>query len=251
MEINKELYGLLGCNIGYSQSPQIFQKLWANDPTPREYRLIDTEKPEDFLAEVRDSEEWIGFSVTIPYKEWIIPHLDSLTAIAQQIGAVNAVRVTPQGLIGHNTDVSGFLSAFEEYLLTDFISPDKKALVLGTGGASKAVVAGLRSKGMEVLRVSRSRERGEITYEEITPQIISEVSLIVNATPLGSKQYPEQAPDIPYHLLTAQHLLYDLSYTPDTGFLAHGSEEVMRINGLPMLQAQAEVAFKFFKYGIY
>lgn len=251
MEIKKELFGLLGCNIGYSQSPQIFQKIWGDEPTPRDYRLVDTEEPQKFLDEVLSSEEWVGFSVTIPYKEWIIPYLHSITPIAQKVGAVNAVRVTPQGLIGHNTDVAGFLSAFDEYSLQDFIAPGNKALVLGTGGASKAVCYGLQSKGVEILTVSRNKERGDLTYNEITPQLIQEVTLIVNATPLGSKQFPHQVPEIPYHLLDARHLLYDLSYTPDSGFISHTPEQALCINGLPMLQAQAEAAYKFFTRGEY
>lgn len=238
-----ERYGLLGSKIGYSQSPQIFRRLWQGDPTPRVYQLVDTPEPEQFLAEVRSSSEWKGFSVTIPYKEWVIPYLDRLTSVAQAVGAVNAVRVDQGHLIGHNTDVSGFLAPLDEL---DYFSQSRRALVLGTGGASKAVVYALKSKGVEVQTVSRSRERGQLLYEDVSASMLQEVDLIVNATPLGSQQFPHSAPPIPYAYLGAKHFLYDLTYTEGSGFLAHAPADCPTLNGFPMLQAQALSAHHFF-----
>lgn len=244
-----EIFGLLGCNISYSRSPEIFHKLWEGDSTPREYRLIDTNDPTSFIEEVRQDSSWRGFSVTIPYKEWIIPYLDDLTVVGKSIGAINAVRVLNGHLIGHNTDVSGFLTPLAPYFNNGFLSPDKQALVLGTGGAAKAVRYGLESKGIKVMTVSRSKERGDLTYEEMTKNLLHNTSIIVNATPLGGKQYPHLAPPIPYHLLNANHLLYDLTYTDNSGFLVHAPNECQKLNGMAMLEAQAISALQFFVNG--
>lgn len=244
-----EIFGLLGCNIGYSRSPEIFRELWKGDSTPREYRLIDLKDPTPFIEEVRKDSSWRGFSVTIPYKEWIIPHLDDITDVGKSVGAINAVRVHDGQLIGHNTDVSGFLAPLKSFFSNAFLSPAKRALVLGTGGAAKAVRYGLESKGMEVITISRSEKRGDLTYQEITSDLLQNISLIVNATPLGGKQYPDTAPPIPYHLLGASHLLYDLTYTEDSGFLVHAPNECQKLNGMAMLEAQAVSALHFFLHG--
>lgn len=244
-----EIYGLLGANIGYSRSPELFHQLWKGDNVPREYRLIDTNDPIPFLTEVRASAEWRGFSVTIPYKEWIVPYLDHLSPIAQAIGAVNAVCVRGEKLYGHNTDVTGFLEPLKPLFSSGFLKSDQKVLILGSGGAAKAVRYALHTKGIKCFTVSRSSNRGDLTYSEITPSLLKEVRMIVNATPLGGTQFPDIIPPIPYSHLNTEHLLYDLIYTPDSGFLTNAPSECPRLNGFPMLQAQAVAAFHFFRKG--
>lgn len=233
-------YGLLGHNISYSRSPEIWEKIWKAEAVTASYELIDTDDPKAFIERVRSTPSWRGFSVTTPYKEWIIPHLDELTDVAIGVGAVNAVKVAEGCLIGHNTDVEGFLSPLPQGL--------RRALILGSGGAAKAVRYALESIGIETWVVSRSAERGDLTYEKVTPQRLKEIDMIVNATPLGSAKYPDTPPPIPYRYLTSQHLLYDLSYTEGTAFLTSAPSQCPKLDGKEMLLQQAVAAYRFFTH---
>lgn len=178
--------------------------------------------------------------VTTPYKEAVLPFLDSLSPEAEGVGAVNAIAKEGDRLVGYNTDVGGFLAPLRGR------TSEGKALVLGSGGASKAVVYALRSIGMEVQVVSRSRGGGAIGYEEVTPSLLQEVALLVNATPLGGPKYPTVFPPIPWERLGEAHTVYDLSYLPPFGVLAITPEGPPKIDGRQMLRHQAELANQIF-----
>lgn len=186
-----------------------------------------------------------GLNVTIPYKEQVIPYLNEMDEDAAKIGAVNVIKIIRnKGTLkfkGYNSDIIGF---------TDSISPllnerRKKALVLGTGGASKAVVRGLENLGITATLVSRSAREGVITYEDLTPEVMAENLIIVNTTPLGMYPHVEECPDIPYDCLTKEHLCYDLLYNPDVTMFMRKAEEygAETKNGLEMLLLQAFAAW--------
>jgi shikimate dehydrogenase len=182
-----------------------------------------------------------GLNVTIPYKEQVIPFLDELTEVVKEIQACNCIRILNGKLIGYNTDVIGFEKTLERKLSNHH----QRALVLGTGGAAKAVHYVLSKKGIEYLEVSRTKVDGSITYQEIGEQVISSHTLIINTTPLGMYPNIEEAPNLPYHLLSDQHYLYDLVYNPTkTKFLLEGESRGAVIeNGADMLVIQAEASW--------
>lgn len=188
-----------------------------------------------------------GFNVTIPYKQQIMRYLDDTDETARRIGAVNVVCVRRSGsgvrLTGHNADVIGFTESLRPLLKPQH----KKALVLGTGGASKAVIYGLHQLGIKPQYVSRTRREGILAYEDVTPETLCEYKLIVNCTPLGMHPNVNNAPNIPYSALTPEHLLYDLVYNPEeTLFLRKGRERGAAVkNGLEMLHLQAEASWNF------
>lgn len=239
-------FGLLGQGISYSRSPELFQKIWVGATDSHSFSLIDTDNPIDFIRTVRANPEWGGFTVTTPYKLEILPHLDlGCTDIAQEVGAINVVRRTDRGLMGHNSDVYGFTHALSP-MIQD--SGAIQALILGTGGAAKAVQVGLAHLGISFKTVSRSSSRADLHYEDISPSIIQDYRLIINATPLGSPKYPGQMPALPYEALTTEHLLFDLTYAPAvTPFLAEGLRYGATVrNGFAMLWYQAVEAWRFF-----
>lgn len=234
-------YGLIGKGISYSRSPEIWQDIWEREGiSDSSFEIIDTDNLEPFLEQFRQDPLWSGLMVTTPYKECVIPLLDSLSAEAHEVGAANMVAKGKGQLIGYNTDIAGFLTPLAQYELKG------KALVLGSGGASKAVSYALRSIGMEVVVVSRTPHKGEISYEEVTERLLATARLIVNATPLGGPLYPSERPNIPYSSLGEGHILYDLSYTPPTGFLSLAPKECIKIDGSIMLRSQAEEANRIF-----
>ena len=184
----------------------------------------------------------VGLNVTIPYKEQVISYLDELDEAAAAIGAVNVIRIERNHgktrLVGYNSDVIGFTQSIESLLEPHH----KKALILGTGGASKAIHYGLQQLGLESLFVSRSRSNDNtITYDDLTPEIMKEYKVIVNCTPVGMYPKADEAPRIPYECLTPEHLLYDLLYNPNTTlFMKKGSDHGAIVkNGLEMLLLQA------------
>lgn len=238
-------FGLLGREISYSRSPEIFQSFWDESGDSHNYLLIDTEEPLQFLEEVRKSTNWTGFNVTIPYKEWIIDHLDEISPEAFAVGAVNTVLVSDGRLIGYNTDVDGFRDSLKSYSLPR----GTKALVLGSGGASKAVVFALRQLGFTPKVVSRLPQPEMLSYDDLNAEVLMEHQLIVNTTPLGSAQKPGEKPPIPYEHLTDHHLLYDLIYSPPlTPFLGEGKKRGAKVkNGEEMLRLQAEVSWSLFQ----
>jgi shikimate dehydrogenase len=244
-----EKYGLIGYPLGHSFSKNYFNEKFENEGISAKY--INFEIPNiQNLPEVIDSNpELQGFNVTIPYKEKVISYLDSVSPEARAIGAVNVVKVTHKGnkvvLKGYNSDVIGFTRSIEPML-----EPcHKKALILGTGGASKAIDYGLKSLGLETLFVSRFERENTIQYEKITPEIIKEYNVIVNCTPVGMYPHADECPLLPYEAMDTHTLLYDLIYNPDqTLFMRKGAEQGATVkNGLEMLLLQAFASWDFWK----
>lgn len=242
-------YGLIGFPLGHSFSKGFFNEKFANENIDAEY--LNFEIPSvDHLKEVLASNpELKGLNVTLPYKEQVIPMLDSLSDDAKAIGAVNVIRIAKKGkktvLKGYNSDVVGFMQSIEPLL-----EPcHKKALILGTGGASKAVNYGLKQLGLETLFVSRTKKDGMITYGDITPALLDEYKVIVNCTPVGMYPHFEECPILPYSAMDNHILLYDLIYNPDeTMFLQKGREMgAVTKNGLEMLLLQAFASWDFWQ----
>lgn len=229
-------FGLIGKSLGHSFSAKFFNGKFKAEQIDADYQLFEIEDISaiDSLIKEHNLE---GFNVTIPYKESIIPYLDGLTKEAHEIGAVNCVVVKNGQKIGHNTDLTGI----EASLHWLDIDSNPKVLILGTGGASKAVQYALKRRGVEYSVVSRSAERGDVTYDDLTAEIIAEHKLIINTTPVGMFPEVENAPTIDYSALGAEHRLFDLVYNPaKTQFLARGEEQGAKtMGGMLMLQTQA------------
>ena len=240
-------YGLIGFPLGHSFSKNFFNEKFENENIDAEY--INFEIPNiEVLVEILDvNPELRGLNVTIPYKEKVISYLDYISPEARAIGAVNVIRVTHKGnkliLRGYNSDVIGFTKSIEP-LLERF---HRKALILGTGGASKAVNYGLKSLGLETVFVSRYKRPGTIQYEDITPEVIKDYNVIVNCTPVGMYPKVEECPLLPYEAMDNHTLLYDLIYNPDrTLFMQKGAEHGATVkNGLEMLLLQAFASWDF------
>lgn len=256
-------YGLIGFPLGHSFSRKFFTEKFADeglDATYLNFEISDIGMLHDIVQQHPNLK---GLNCTIPYKETVLPYLDSISPEAQEIGAVNVIKIqwnksckpcntTPSEsasqhtaahhckdfcLIGHNSDITGF---------TDSIAPllkphHKRALILGTGGAAKAIRVGLRTLGLESTFVSRRRREGQLTYDDITPERLKEHQVVVNCSPVGMFPHTGEAPQLPYDALTPEHLLYDLIYNPEqTLFLQMGEQAgAITKNGLDMLRLQA------------
>lgn len=236
-------YGLIGKNISYSFSQAYFtNKFKQLKLVSSRYDNFDLEDIEALPQVLKDYPELKGLNVTIPYKEAVLPFLDKLNKKAEKIGAVNTIKFLKNGqLKGYNTDCYGFRKSIEP-----FIEPHhKKALILGTGGASKAIAFTLDQLGIIYKYVSRSPVKSNISYNDLDKKTIRQYQIIINCTPLGTFPKIEECPDIPYEYLTKEHLLYDLVYNPKKStFLAKGEEQKATItNGLKMLEFQAEKAW--------
>ena len=238
-------FGIIGFPLKNSFSRNLFNEKFEKEKIDAYYDLYPIESIEMF-SELISKTQFSGMNVTIPYKQAVIPYLTALDETASEIAAVNVIRFEhsadgSQRTIGYNSDVIGF-----EHSLLPLLKPyHKKALVLGTGGASKAVAYVLRKNGIEFTFVSRSKTDGQLTYDELTQEIIEANPLIINTTPLGMYP-PESCPDIPYEYLTDKHLLYDLVYNPEkTVFLEKGEKQGATIkNGMEMLYGQAQAAWE-------
>jgi shikimate dehydrogenase len=242
-------YGLLGFPLGHSFSRKFFTAKFANENIPAVYENFELSDI-DTLPSVIDSKPNLrGFNVTIPYKQQVLRFLDELNPLAAEIGAVNTVKVVNENgkrrLVGFNTDIIGFCDSLRPHLRPDI----KRGLVLGTGGASKAVIVGLRSFGIEPIVVSRRQGEGVITYEDIDQKLLSECLLIVNTTPLGMFPAVDNCADIPYELLTSRHVCYDLVYNPsETLFMRRAAEfGAETVNGSEMLEGQALAAWRIWQ----
>ncbi|GGK60879.1 shikimate dehydrogenase [Rufibacter glacialis] len=237
-------YGLVGYKLTHSFSQKYFtEKFSAEGIKDSVYHLFELDQIADFPELLRAHPNLKGLNVTIPYKETIIPFLDGMEAAAARIGAVNVVKFENGQLIGHNSDYQGFMQSLQNFYPCYSHS---QALVLGTGGAAKAVMAALEYLNIAYKVVSRQPRPGMLTYQDLTPSVLSSVSLIVNASPMGTFPNHDQAPDLPYELLSAHHYLYDLVYNPaETLFMKRGKEMGAKtINGYEMLCLQAEVAWQ-------
>jgi len=240
-------YGLIGYPLEHSFSKDFFAKKFKREGIEdTSYENYPIASVEEFETLQKNDPDLYGLNVTIPYKESIIKMLDVLTEDVREIGAVNTVclcrKTGKLARVGHNTDVVGFRKSLEENLV---IVPDD-ALVLGTGGSSRAVEYVLNQMDINVTRVSSSGKEGAISYKDINIELIRKTKLIVNTTPLGMFPNVDQCPDIPYRFLTGDHLLFDLIYNPDeTLFLKKGKEFGARtVNGYDMLIYQAEAAWE-------
>jgi len=244
-EKKNKIFGLLGKHISYSFSRGYFAKKFeVLDLKKHEYRNFDIQDIADFPSIIEKELFLKGMNVTIPYKEEIIQHLDILDKTAKEIGAVNTIKFTKRGnLKGYNTDVVGFENSISPYLKTHH----KFALILGTGGASKAVAYALKKNEIQYKFVSRNPfGKEQISYEDLTKDVLSKHHIIVNCTPIGTSPDIHLSPNIPYQFLTAQHLLFDLIYNPEiSAFLSKGEEKGASIkNGYEMLEMQAEESWR-------
>ena len=231
-------YGLIGHPLGHSYSKAYFTAKFETEGLDCDYQNYDLED----ISVIKQS-NLNGFNVTIPYKEAIIPFLDELDEVAAEVGAVNTVKVMDNGkLKGFNTDVIGLESLIPH---SSLLTPHS-SLILGTGGASKAVQYVMKKNGIDFKLVSRNAKKGDYTYDQLTPEIVKDHLLIINSTPIGMAPHIDALPDIPYDAITPNHTLIDLIYNPEiTLFLRHGEEQgATTINGLAMLHAQAEASWK-------
>ena len=240
-------YGLIGYPLGHSFSVSYFNQKFKDEDIDAVYENFEIPSI-DLLAEVLDSNpELKGLNVTIPYKQKVMPFLDNISPEARAIGAVNVIKVKHEGkntkLIGYNSDVIGFTKSIEP-MLERF---HKKALILGTGGASKAIDYGLKSLGLETVFVSRYERPDTIQYEKITPEVVQEYNVIVNCTPLGMYPHTDECPLLPYEAMDSHTILYDLIYNPDeTLFMKRGAAKGANVkNGLEMLLLQAFASWEF------
>lgn len=239
------LFGLLGKDISYSFSRGYFsEKFKQMNLDNHNYINFDLPKIEDFPSILEDNESVLGINVTIPYKEAVIPYLDKIDKTAKEIGAVNTIKITKRGnLKGYNSDVVGFEKSITPLLKKHH----KKALILGTGGASKAIAYALKRNDIKYKFVSRNPEgKKQISYADLSRKIIEDYTLIVNSTPLGTSPDVNNCPNIPYQFITPNHLLYDLIYNPQVSkFLANGRQKGAAIkNGYEMLELQAEESWR-------
>ena len=274
-------YGLIGYPLGHSFSRKFFTEKFEKEGIDAQYLNFEIPSIEEFPEIIKNNPELRGLNVTIPYKQQVMLYLDDISEEAKAIGAVNVVRregPSPQpcpimgretmrnagnkpdglpikgdmseglrgSLIGYNSDVIGFVESIRPLLKAHH----KKALILGTGGASKAIRYGLEKKlGMKTLFVSRSAREGMITYEEVTAEVLKEYEVIVNCSPVGMYPHVDECPALPYEAMNENNLLYDLVYNPlETLFMKKGAEQGATVkNGLEMLHLQAIASWKFWE----
>jgi len=239
-------YGLIGKNIAYSFSKTFFTVKFEQEKRNDSYHNFDLESIEMFPDIIKQHDDLRGLNITIPFKEQIIPLLDKVDKEAEKIGAVNTVKVLRDGrLIGYNTDHYGFAKSLADF----FPIKEKTALVLGTGGASKAICYVLDTMNFDYKVVSRIASENTISYNDLNMSIMSSHCLIINCTPLGTFPNIQEYPDIPYEFLSKDHVLFDLIYNPrETEFLKRGFAKGSRVsNGLKMLEYQAKKAWTIWK----
>ena len=235
-------FGIIGYPLGHSFSRGFFTEKFAREGIDAQYLNFEIPDVTMLLDVLRENPELRGLNVTLPHKQAVIPLLNELSDEAREIGAVNVIRVRDGKLKGFNSDIIGFTESIKPLLKPHH----KKALVLGTGGASKAICVGLRRMGIEWTYVSRTPREGMLTYSNLTPEVMREYTVIVNCSPVGMFPKVDEAPAIPYELLTPEHLLFDCVYNPeDTLFLKRGREQGAKgKNGLEMLHLQAVASWK-------
>lgn len=233
-------YGIIGKTLRHSFSPRYFNNKFSGDNIDAVYRTFELENMDAF-TDLLQQKQLAGINVTIPYKEQVIPFLDEMDPSAESIGAVNCIQTHKGRLVGYNTDITGFTSSIQPLLKANH----QRALVLGTGGASKAIQQGLKQLAIPFTLVSRSGEPGTITYQQVDAAVLNTHQLIVNTTPLGTFPDVDAKPDLPYKYISPDHLLYDLVYNPETtAFLQEGIRQGAQVkNGFEMLCIQAEAGW--------
>ena len=240
-------YGLIGYPLVHSFSISYFNEKFKNEGIDAVYENYEIPTIEQFPEIIDTNPQLRGLNVTIPYKEKVIGYLDAISPEANEIGAVNVIKITHKGkkviLKGYNSDVIGFTRSIEP-LLDSF---HKQALILGTGGASKAIEFGLKSLGLKTMKVSRSVKPGTIRYQDITPEMMKDWNVIINCTPCGMYPHSDECPQLPYEAMDSHTVLYDLIYNPDeTLFMKNGKANGAIVkNGLEMLLLQAFASWEF------
>ena len=238
-------YGLIGHPLKHSQSRFYFNEKFEHEGLDCRYQHFDLKSIEEIHEVMKTYPDLCGFNVTIPYKEAIIPLLDEIDPTAKEVGAVNVVTIQNGRLKGYNTDVYGFSQLLERALKGKEV---EHALVLGTGGASKAVRYVLKQKNIPFSAVSRSPEKGDYTYETLTDEILHQNHLIINTTPLGMAPKFDDFPDLHYQALSNKHILIDLIYNPkETAFMELGRTWGAKVyNGWQMFEEQAKKTWELF-----
>ena len=240
-------YGLIGHPLKHSQSRIMFNEKFEHEGLDCRYQNFDIQSVDEIKEVMERYPDLCGFNVTIPYKEAIIPLLDDIDPTAKEVGAVNVVTIREGKLKGYNTDIYGFEQLLERALKGKTVD---HALVLGTGGASKAVRYVLKKKDIPYSTVSRSPERGDLTYDTLTDEILRQNHLIINTTPLGMAPQWENFPELHYQALTGKHILIDLIYNPKvTAFMELGKTWGAKVyNGMQMFEEQAKKTWEIFNY---
>jgi shikimate dehydrogenase len=243
MLLEKKTYGLIGKNINYSFSKNYFTnkfiKLKLKNCSYKNFDLLNILEFEDIISKNNLN----GLNVTIPYKEKVIPYLDSLDLEAKLIGAVNTIKIdSNKKLKGYNTDYIGFLNSIKIHLT----KKHKKAIILGSGGASKAIVHALKKLEITSIIVSRNNLKGDLTYNDLNREDFNSCQIIINCSPIGTYPKLNECPNIPYQYIDSRHICYDLIYNPEeTQFLKKSRlNKALVINGMKMLELQAEESWK-------
>jgi shikimate dehydrogenase len=236
-----QLYGLIGFPLSHSFSPNYFNEKFARLQLNARYQAFPISSIDSFPDVLASNPALAGLNVTIPYKEIILPYLDKITDQASIIGAVNCIQFNDDKLVGHNTDAAGFWSSIEPYLKVHH----RRALILGTGGAAKAIAFALHNNNIQTQFVSRTPDNTSIGYADISEATMSEYLIIVNCTPLGMYPNIDRSPALPYHFLSDKHLMFDVIYNPsETSFLAKSKAMgATTVGGYGMLVAQAEASW--------
>ena len=246
-------YGLIGYPLGHSFSRKFFTEKFEKEGIDAQYLNFEIPSIEEFPEVIKNHPELRGLNVTIPYKQQVMQYLDDISEEAKAIGAVNVVKCQlstvncQPHLTGYNSDVIGFVESIKPLMQPHH----KKALILGTGGASKAIRYGLEKKlGIETLFVSRSAREGMITYEDVTAEVLKEYEVIVNCSPVGMFPHVDECPALPYEAMNENNLLYDLVYNPlETLFMKKGAAQGATVkNGLEMLHLQAIASWEFWEF---
>lgn len=239
----KKIYGLIGKNINYSFSKNYFTnkfiKLKSKNCSYTNFDLLNIAEFENIILKNNLN----GLNVTIPYKEKIIPYLDSLDLEAKLIGAVNTIKIdSNKKLKGYNTDYIGFLNSIKIHLT----KKHKKAIILGSGGASKAIIHALKKLEITSITVSRNNLKGNLTYNDLDREVFNSCQIIINCSPVGTYPKVNECPNIPYQYIDSRHICYDLIYNPkETQFLKKSRlNNAFVINGMKMLKLQAEESWK-------
>ena len=236
-------YGLIGKSLSHSFSETYFNNKFKKEGIKdSHYQLFELGRIEDIHQLLQKNPNLKGFNITIPYKEAILPYLDEMDAVVEDIGACNCVKIVDGKLIGYNTDIDGFMSSF----LAIMEMHHDSSIVLGNGGAAKAVIHSLEQWSLDPLVVARNpKNEHELPWNELTEEMIHQHKIIINTTPVGMYPDVDECPDIPYEGIDRFHLVYDLIYNPEkTLFLKKAEAQDATIkNGMEMLEQQAETAW--------
>lgn len=236
-----KIFGLLGYPLGHSFSQKYFSEKFEAEGINAAYQNFEFSNVREAVGHLMHLPSLRGFNITIPYKEKIIQFLQEADVVVQAVGACNCIKVENGKWLGYNTDVIGF-----EKMVEPYFSLHKRALILGTGGAAKAVAYVLTKHGIDYKYVSRNKEKGTLVYNDLNEDLLAEFSIIINSTPLGMSPHTQAMPAIPYGFLGSGHLVIDLIYNPpETLYLQKAkSAGATIINGQKMLKIQAEESWK-------